>query len=594
MKKQAGYSSSTSRLLITLLLSSSFILSIFLLATTIFLFINQYDDFCHLLLSKLGKPEKENLFKSSFLSKEKYSILQIALLVTSFMSLLFSFAFLKKRTQAQERLTPVLKRTNTIFIDQRRFINEIKPIRFYFFTFLVLQFIFFSCCAFTFPISYDEAWTYLNFTNKSILSSATYYPAPNNHVLFSILTNITNILPIDDPKIKMRMINVFLSILSSYIFFKLLCKFYSQKISLFTTALFTFSYPVALYSMQARGYGMLLLFSLTAIYSSISYLEFPSKKYMIIYLIAIIAGFYTIPTFLYPFIAMQLFICWNCFSNKKLGLFKNFVFVNCIGGCMVFILYAPIIFINGLQAITNNSYVKSISLTQVMHQLPEHFTYSLNWLLGVNKGGVVMVALIILSLCYTLINKNMENGLKNASQCMLLLLLSPPVMLIFQRVVPFERTWTYLTIPVFFGLGAMLTQLLQYFQNVRFESKLIYPIVLLLVITLFIINFPSSYKEKHPIDYQADKLFTKENIQGLHTVASNEILLTDLLTYKITILNKNIPVKILGIDTTTAIYADALVLNNNIVTPIKNLTDYTFIGKNEYLQLYLKKVIPNE
>ena len=35
------------------------------------------------------------------------------------------------------------------------------------------------------PVSYDEAWTFLNFTNKGFFTSITSYDDPNNHVLFS-------------------------------------------------------------------------------------------------------------------------------------------------------------------------------------------------------------------------------------------------------------------------------------------------------------------------------------------------------------------------------------------------------------------------
>lgn len=585
--------SSTSKFLITLLLFLSFAITLALVTFSVFLLVNNYDNFCHLLLSKLGKSDKERFFKESFLQKEKYQIIQIIVVIASFITLFANFLLLKRREAAREKLTPLLVKINLIVCDQVTFLKTLKHLKFFFFALLFVQFSFFTWCAITFPISYDEAWTYLNFTNKSVLASVSYYPAPNNHVLFSILTNITNIVPFSDPKIKMRMINILFSLISTFVFFKFLCKFYSTQISLFIVTAFAFTYPVALYSMQARGYGMLILFSLISIYSTISYLQAPSKKQFTIYLLSIIAGFYTIPTFLYPFISLQLFIGWFCITNKKTYELKKFLVANCIGGCIVLILYAPIIFISGLKAITNNAYVKSISLTQVIHDLPEHFTYSFNWLFGLNSGGTLLVGLIAIALFLTLVGKQKQRGLKIAGLCMFIFIFAPPFILILQRVVPFERTWTYLTIPFFFGLAAILMLISAYFKNISVQNKFMFPAILVFTAAVLTAYFPKNYKSKHPIDYQADELFTVDNIRTIHSVTSNEILLTDMLTYKISVLNNNTSPKITGIDTTAKVNTDALILDNNFIAPVKNLNEYTFIGKNDYIQLYLKKTIAN-
>jgi len=45
--------------------------------------------------------------------------------------------------------------------------------------------------ALTLPLSYDESFTFNEFTSKDILTSISNYPVPNNHVFHSILTNIT-------------------------------------------------------------------------------------------------------------------------------------------------------------------------------------------------------------------------------------------------------------------------------------------------------------------------------------------------------------------------------------------------------------------
>ena len=40
---------------------------------------------------------------------------------------------------------------------------------------------------------YDELYTYINFIDKGFLYSATHWPAPNNHVFFSMMSSLLRI-----------------------------------------------------------------------------------------------------------------------------------------------------------------------------------------------------------------------------------------------------------------------------------------------------------------------------------------------------------------------------------------------------------------
>lgn len=579
----------TAAFLTTLLLSSTvalcmlFIISSCLCATT------TYDDFCYFLLSKLSKQDRITFFKETILSEKKYRIVQISLFTISLLAILLTIYLAKRRNHIQQQLETFRKAVSAIKEDQLTFLSQLgTPIQIYLFMLFFIQFLFFTICAIQFPISYDEAWTYLNFTGKSILSSASYYPAPNNHIFFSVLTNIAHVIPISDPKIKMRFISILSSVLSSYIFFKLLTRFYSKKISLYTTALFTFSYPVALYSIQARGYEMLLLFSLIAIYTTVSYIQNAQRKYLVIYLLSIIAGFYTIPTFLYFFASLQLFILCHCLVTKQIALLKKFMIADLIAGFMVLILYAPVIFINGISAITENPYVKSISFSSVTVQLPAHLFYVLNWLWGLDKGGELLSVFLIIVLFGMLLQKG-NTDRRPALLLMLLLILAPPVILLVQRVIPFERTWQYLVVPFFFSLCSFFSFISRLISGIRINRNIAFGILLTITIALLILKFPPDYSAKHHMDFRANELFSKVDPNRIHSIASNEVLMTDLLTYRIASTNKKAAVKIVKIADSSEIYADAIVLNNDSASLIKNLSDYTLITKNEYIQFYLKK-----
>lgn len=574
----------------TIVITLSVLISLLILSTIIILFKNNYNDFCYLLLSKLGKLEKELYFKEHFLSEKKYKLIQSISIIISLSFIFFNLILIKKINLVQEKIILMIKAVNAFTYKQIDFILKLDIIiRLPLVSILLIQFLFFVYCAFKFPISYDEAWTYLNFTSKSMLTSISYYPAPNNHILFSIFTNLTDLFPINDAKIKMRIINIFFSIISSFVFFKLLCKFYSPKISLYTLSLFVFSYPVALYSIQARGYEMVILFSLIAIYSIFSYINNTSKKQLTIYFFSIILGFYTIPSFLYFFISLQLFILFYCLINKRITLLKKIIVADIISCLFTLALYTPIILMNGLDAITDNHYVKSVSLLQVMNDMPEHIVKSTSWLLGMNEGGGLIISIIIFIFLGSLINREESLKFKSIKWLMLFLLLTPLLIMITQRVIPFERTWIYLSIPIFFGISNIIYLISIKTQKLNFNKNLTYYTILISTIILLILKFRSAYIDKHQMDYQAYTIFSNINEHEIKTIASNEILMTDILEYKLNSSNKRKRIKILKINTNNTIQADLLILNNDSISHITNIGDYIFMGKNDFIKLYIKK-----
>lgn len=72
------------------------------------------------------------------------------------------------------------------------------------------------------PITYDEAFTYLNFIDRGILVSSTYYPAPNNHVLYSIISSLLNHFVSLHSILPYRFISLIFYILSIFVFIKII------------------------------------------------------------------------------------------------------------------------------------------------------------------------------------------------------------------------------------------------------------------------------------------------------------------------------------------------------------------------------------
>ena len=105
------------------------------------------------------------------------------------------------------------------------------------------------------------------------------------------------------------------------------------------------SYPVFIYSFLARGYLLLLLFYIVAFYAifQITVEQKSNKRYYYLFAISAVAGFYTIPSFLYAFAGSLLFALPFLWLQKRkhelVCLFKTVVLVFLV----VLLLYTPVL-----------------------------------------------------------------------------------------------------------------------------------------------------------------------------------------------------------------------------------------------------------
>jgi|GEM_PF-2002295 len=566
-------------LLVLLLVSAGII------AFTVLLYVEGYDEFCRFLLSRLGKLHKEAEFKAQFLTASKFSFIRLALLTGSVLSIGISLLAIRRRKAIRAMIRAAVQALK----DQYTFLaSQEKFTRLGLLAIIVLQVILFSCCAYSFPVSYDEAWTYLNFTSKSVLTSASYYPAPNNHIFFSILTNISNLLPIHDPKIGMRLVNICCSVLSSLLLFKLLRRFYSGRIALYTLVLFTFSYPVALYSIQARGYELVLLFSLAASYAVIANLSAPRKRYAWLYVISIVLGFYTMPSFLYFFVSVGLYVLLNTIITKRIPALRSFILLNVIVCILTAILYVPVILISGLDSITHNGYVKPIPFTEVLSRIPGHFSQTADWFFAVPASGIFLFFALWMG-TLILSRKEEDQAIRQFNFFALLLLLLPPFILLLHKVIPFERTWIYLAVP----LAAIIAYLLNAVAERFLRKRTIHPAAFAGIATLTVIlmfsRFVSNYKAAHQIDYQSAALFAgKPFINNIHSIASSEVLSSDLLTYEISRVSTQ-QVSTVRIFEHVPVSSDAIIFHNDSIRSIPNINEFRLIAKNSFITFYIRK-----
>ncbi len=365
------------------------------------------------------------------------------------------------------------------------------------------------------PICYDEGLTYLYFTSKSIFASMSFYPEPNNHILNSLLTNITIHLPFGDTELRLRLPSLLVSVLTWMVAYKLLVTYYNKQLALIVTAVSSMVFLVFYYNYQSRGYALVNLCFVSALYNALGIIRKKEHRENWIWFgVASILGFYTMPSFLYPFITLNVIIL--IYNWREL---KRQVLINAVVAAITIVLYLPIIIVNGLQALTSNPYVKILDRHEVIRKLPEFFQMSLNEL---TQFPWYMSLLLILPSCIYAIARRQSFNLS----LFVIFLLAPFILLATHSVIPFPRTFIY------YGFLLPLLAVISFEEQIQKISPRLL-IILLVVIQLGMLYRFSQriipYEERDPQLNWSSKTYTNEMVGNKRYFSSGNLLGTTLL-----------------------------------------------------------------
>jgi hypothetical protein len=370
--------------------------------------------------------------------------------------------------------------------------KEFFPLILIIFTSLIIKFYY----SYTFPIEGDEAATFFGFTKIGLLSSISFYPAPNNHVLNSILTNFTYFLPFNST-INLRIPSVIISSISTFFFYYSFNKFFNKNISFFLTILFTFSYPVIFYGFSARGYSLIILSFIIIFYCTIQIIIKPIlyKKYLRIFFVFSIIGFYSIPIFLYPFLICILYLFIYFFRFK---LIKQIVFLIKLCTLNIFavlVIYSPIIIVSGLNSLIKNDFVKPINRIDVIKSLYDHFNQTVNFIFAFD----IKYLIIFLFFSFIFLFKKITPQI---FYFLFFIFCITPLIIIVHSVIPFNRTWIFLIIPILFLFGYVLTII----SNFKLNTFKLLHTLFIIVFILQIYNFDRLLKRRNDFSYLMNDL----------------------------------------------------------------------------------------
>lgn len=325
----------------------------------VFFWVFAYADVLEFFISWGNLAEKKTQIATQILSKQRFEQIRYVLLLASvlgLLSLLFVWTgavFLSKWIFDffQNLHLAYLRYASTWQTLQKRqkiivwacFIVGLSPI-------------FWRVCVYAYWV--DEVFSYLFLVNRGVLVSLTYYPGPNNHVFFTAVVAFWAqwTKELIEPIFLMRLAAFGGVVMASWVLFAWFLVRQGFEKACWVLLLFLFQSPVQMYGYLGRGYAWEMLFFLCTWIGFWEWCRQGRKFYFGFACVSAIAGFYTLPTFLYAFGGLVVFLWW--FSRQG---YKHFIRLNISLGAVLGIvlgLYLPIILLNGWEALAGNSWLK--------------------------------------------------------------------------------------------------------------------------------------------------------------------------------------------------------------------------------------------
>jgi hypothetical protein len=241
------------------------------------------------------------------------------------------------------------------------------------------------------PMKYDEAFTFLEYGQYSFWNAISNYSAPNNQVLNTLLIYFsTNVFGNHDWAVRLpAFISGNLLIPATYVLGRI---FSNSDAALVAAALVAGSSKLVEYSVNGRGYALLGLLCIALVAIGVRLIRADTPGAWAVFGVVAAAGFFTIPTMLYVYVAVVLWISarrrWNS------AVLKRIFVVSCATFSMIAVLYSPVLFHSGLRALLFNKYLHPLGLYSFLYRAPTLPLYLWDsWTNAV--PGPVLIALLV-------------------------------------------------------------------------------------------------------------------------------------------------------------------------------------------------------
>jgi hypothetical protein len=448
----------------------------------------------------------------------------------------------------------------------------------------------------TMRIGQDEAASFMLFLHKGLPGILFYYPLPNNHIFYNLFC-----LPLKyifaDPYWIMQMPVFVLSAAGGIMVYLALRSVFPFVVTYFGVSGFAFSYLGLFYAVHGRGYFLLTLCSVFAAISIFKIYERKSEHYWLVFLLSSVAGFFTIPVFLYPFLGLLFFGFAAFIFSRNRRAFLKLLLSTFFAGIATILLYVPVIMGSGVRLLFFNSYVSRMPAESFFQTFKPKLINMQGALLGQESIGFFLWLFSLAGLLFFLVFRKRFSSLwqgaslKPAAVVLLIVCSSLPwVLLALQQVSPPDRVFLFKAFFDFLLAGAALyltgTLALRNFPRTWYMLLFGWVLVFSAYETHKLLRMEKSVGV---LDEKFDERLLAIRKTGARTIFANDIYYSGNLRYEY--FKHGVPGFIIDEYrfVPTRKY-DLLILNRNFPKPAGlDLSAFRLYFENSCVQIYLQK-----
>lgn len=309
------------------------------------------------------------------------------------------------------------------------------------------------------PFNPDELVTADYFVAARPAVTASFYLLPNNHVLQSLLAwPLLHWLPVGSADLWMRLPVFGLGLVGLAVGFPVLAHLTSLRVAALATMLFQLSPMAVEYATTARGYGPQVLCVQAGWLAALVLLRGPAGHRLAwaVWVASAVAGFYFIPTFLYPFAGSVMGLLVAARGRGRAPLRRQVLVAAAGAGGLAALLYLPVGWLTGWLLLFANPYVAPMTPAFFWEQLGSYYLPVLMVnLFGRAAMGWPLLGLLVLG--PVALARWAQPGARLAAWLAWAGVVAPLPLLLAQRVMPPARTLHY-TVWMAFLLAALVLE----------------------------------------------------------------------------------------------------------------------------------------
>ena len=288
------------------------------------------------------------------------------------------------------------------------------------------------------PIALDEATTYVYYASQPLPLALSDYSAPNNHLFHTLLVHLVTRFGSEEWIIRLPAFLAGIAIIpATYAVGK---RLYSENAGLLAAVLVAASSALIEYSTNARGYTLVTLFTLLLILTATSLLERESRRLWGLFVILSALGFYTIPTMLYPFVSIAVWLGLIFVARRKKQQLFSLLSAGSATAALTLLLYLPVFVRSGAEAVIGNVFVQPLAWQDFTRALSDALART--WQLW-NQDFPFFLQMILLGGVVIALLAHRRTSQFPIPLFAVALLVSALLVLVGQ-VAPFARVWLWL------------------------------------------------------------------------------------------------------------------------------------------------------